>query len=250
MLPIIFCAVQPEDRKVLLASLDEMAQNGKEKVSVETVTDSPEDAARELDEYEKISAFTIGIGTQKREDSISGAQLGRKVFQKNRNHYLIYVLQKPSLLEKAAAILPHPFSILIHPLKPELTKQVSRRLLEDYGQISGGWESEDGIVIKDGGSCQILRKSSFLYAESSEKKTKITMREQYITTSMTMNELEEKLGHGFFRCHRSFIVSEEQIEKISFSELEIRLQTGERIPLSKRKATEAKEVLQRLREKA
>ena len=59
MLPIIFCAVQPEDRKVLLASLDEMAQNGKEKVSVETVTDSPEDAARELDEYEKISAFCI-----------------------------------------------------------------------------------------------------------------------------------------------------------------------------------------------
>ena len=44
-------------------------------------------------------------------------------------------------------------------------------------------------------------------------------------------------------------MNEEQIEKISFSELEIRLQTGERIPLSKRKATEAKKVLQRLEKK-
>ena len=246
MLPVIFCAVAPNDRKVLLSSFDEAARDGKGKVSVETVVDIPEEAVRILDEYSAISLFTIGIEASKRSDSVSGVQLGRRVCQKNRDHYLIYILQNAALLEKAAAILPHPFSILIQPLKKELTGHVAKRLLEDYRMISGEEEQEEGIVVKDGSNCQILRKSSFLYAESSEKKTKIVLREQFITTSMTMNELEEKLGDGFFRCHRAFIVNEEQIERVSFSELEIRLRTGERIPLSKRKATEAKKVLQRL----
>ena len=247
MLPVVFCAVQNSDRQAFLSQLNESAKKMDLKVSVEAIADVPDEGKEALDAIEKISVFTIGIGAKKETGTLSSAQLGRRIIQKNRDHYLIYCLDNSALLEKAAAILPHPYSILIRPLKQDLVKEVTMRLVQEYCQMTEGTDDENSFVLKDGGSCQILRKASCIYAESYDKRTNITLREQFISTAMSMNDLEAMLGDGFFRCHRSYLVNEKQIERISFSTLEIQLRTGERIPLSKRRITEAKGVLDRMR---
>lgn len=49
----------------------------------------------------------------------------------------------------------------------------------------------------------------------------------------TISGLEERLGDGFVRCHRSYLVSLKYIQKITRTDVE--MDTGDKIPLSRRK---------------
>ncbi len=76
------------------------------------------------------------------------------------------------------------------------------------------------------------------YVETEKRNTCIHTRDGVYICSKVMTEMEELLGEGFYRCHRSFIVNLDAVKNINRANLE--LKNGEMILLSVRKRAECK----------
>ncbi len=88
------------------------------------------------------------------------------------------------------------------------------------------------LQLKSGSQAEILDSNSILYAEVYGHTTYIISAEGRNEYIVSLSELEEKLkGHGFFRCHKSYLVNLKMVKGIKSSEIEMK--NGDMVPLSK-----------------
>ena len=130
--------------------------------------------------------------------------------------------------------------------------------LEDgrFCQVEQDTESEEGeageveilkIPVKSGESTLLFDPRDIDYIESLNKCVYVSVRGTLFQTQKTMYELEEELKKaGFFRCHRSYLVNiqkVERLEKWTKNSYVLILDNGEKsqIPLSKGRIDELKE---------
>ena len=64
-----------------------------------------------------------------------------------------------------------------------------------------------------------LKKDQIIYAESDGKKVILHTGSDRVEIYASMYEVEEKLGEGFFRCHRGFIVNMNRIRSYTGKEI-------------------------------
>lgn len=76
-----------------------------------------------------------------------------------------------------------------------------------------------------------LRKSQIIYVENDGKKVILHTDSDVITIYASMVKMEEKLGTGFYRSHRGFLVNMDHIA--SYNSNEIKMDNGERVFLAR-----------------
>lgn len=121
-----------------------------------------------------------------------------------------------------------PSSLIIRPLGPA---EVDRVACEMLRSLCGN--SEGCFAIERRGERQQIPWEQIYYFESREKKIYIRLRGEEIGFSGTLENLEEALPDNFQRCHRSFIVNMEKVDKVRFAENLILLWDGLTVPLSR-----------------
>lgn len=105
---------------------------------------------------------------------------------------------------------------------------------------SGSTASKHILSIKSGTIIHRIPIDSILYLEADGNYIKVVTENEKIMTLSNMTEMLKLLGEGFFKCHRSFIVAEDKINKVEIFQLGI----GEKnIPIG---ASFRREVVERL----
>lgn len=121
-----------------------------------------------------------------------------------------------------------PSSLILRPLGPA---EVDRAACEILRAICG---SKAGcFVIERKGERQQIPWDQIYYFESREKKIYVRLRGAEIGFSGTLEGLTENLPAHFRRCHRSFIVNAEKIDKVYLSKGLILLWDSISVPLSR-----------------
>ena len=87
-----------------------------------------------------------------------------------------------------------------------------------------GEEQPEPLVIKTRHDTYTIAQADILYIESQVKKQVLHTVKGDITCYGKLNELQEKLGNGFYRCHRSSLVNMAYIN--GYTADEIRLTDG------------------------
>lgn len=106
------------------------------------------------------------------------------------------------------------------------------------------------LLVEDGGRMVVLDAALLLYAAKEDKSTRLRMADgSDHFTRQTLQELEERLGRGFFRPHRSYLVHLDYIKEIEpwFNgayNLVLKHAEGERIPVSRAAAKEMLRLLE------
>lgn len=123
-----------------------------------------------------------------------------------------------------------PTSLILHPLTPAEADRTACEILR--------WAcADDGtaqcFVIARRGEQEKIPWEHIYYFESRGKKLYARLRGEEIGFLGTLETLEQTLPENFLRCHRSFIVSVEKIQKVSFSENTILLWDGMSVPVSR-----------------
>ncbi|WP_125588215.1 LytTR family transcriptional regulator DNA-binding domain-containing protein [Companilactobacillus jidongensis] len=105
-------------------------------------------------------------------------------------------------------------------------------------------------------ACKMADKTIFFspdeidFIESINSVSNIRIGDEYYPSSLTMNDLEEKLAHfGFYRCHRSYLVNLQRIsELISYSRnsytLILKGSNKEKLPLSRTKMEDLRKLIE------
>jgi ABC-2 type transport system ATP-binding protein len=98
------------------------------------------------------------------------------------------------------------------------------------------------IAARKGDRVLLFRPEEIRYAYAQEKAVYIQTPEGECAVSFTLTDLEERLGeHGFFRCHRAYLVNVGWVKEIASwtrDSYSLILKDGKDVPLSKHRAHE------------
>lgn len=161
---------------------------------------------------------------------INGIQVAEKIRQKDQKVIIIFLT---SLVQYALdGYKVHAANYLIKPI----TKNRLKMELDHW--ISKLVQSEDPYITvhNDNGNYKILLKS-ISYIETYNRNLMIHTDQGNIVCYWKLKEMENKIGkYGFVRNHSSFIVNLFYVSNIE--KMDIKLITGERIPIGKSKKKE------------
>lgn len=104
------------------------------------------------------------------------------------------------------------------------------------------WKEKKLVITVKGGQI-VLEQKDIEYMERNKRKTYIWMlnEEKTVTTSLKISELDEYLNHPLFiRCHNSYIVNRNCVEKFYRDRFE--LKGGKSVPISRKYYKEIKEM--------
>ncbi len=121
-------------------------------------------------------------------------------------------------------------------LKP-VDKKKFFKALDDFAKVTN---KNEAILIKIGGSTEIIRLNLLIYAEGDGKGCVIHIKDnQPLRYRATLTELEKQLPDDrFFRCHRSFCINMKYVK--NYSAHEISLTDGTVIPMGRNKLNDFK----------
>jgi len=166
---------------------------------------------------------------------LDGIETAKKIRIIDSNVVIIFITSQ--IKHALAGYNVNAANYLIKPLnymrfKLEMDKAVLRTVNTKHGYIS---------VKNDNGFFKIYH-TSLRYIETYQRNTMIHTGKENIISYKKMQEHEKDLeGYPFVRCHASYIVNLEYIDKVL--DYEIALVTGELIPISKQKKKELMQCL-------
>lgn len=121
--------------------------------------------------------------------------------------------------------------IILFTVEKRKFDKIVKRILEQ-GDESG----HIPLIVKTGNSYHSIPLENILYAENNGRKIVLHTDGEILEFYGKMNDLEEELGAGFFRCHRGYLVSMAYVS--GYDSGNIYLKNGDQIYLAKRKFAE------------
>ncbi len=124
-------------------------------------------------------------------------------------------------------------SLLIRPVTASRLKSCMQELVEKLVERAGASEEEDRFVVETKEGKTFVPLDQVYYFEAREKKIYLRMKNQEIAFYETIENLDQRLPDQFIRCHRSFIINKDRIERVLLSKNVVYLQQDMEIPLSR-----------------
>ena len=153
-------------------------------------------------------------------DSVSGMDLARHIREQEENRkrsIIIFVTGYREYMEEAFDV--NAFHYLLKPIDEEKFSEVFGRA---WKETSVSYEQEKKyIMVKSLGTRQKLLLKSIYYIESGNKKAIIHTTGGTLAIYGKMEELENRLGSTFYRCHRCYLVNMEKIAAYSADNIQV-----------------------------
>lgn len=122
--------------------------------------------------------------------------------------------------------------LILRPFTEGLMREKLRDMILAYTERTQGTEEAAFILSVKDGKTRIPYQQIY-YMEARDKRIYLRLRDKELPFYGTIEELERQLPSNFMRCHRSFLVNRDYIEKIQLSRNEIGLSHGISVPLSR-----------------
>ena len=167
-------------------------------------------------------------------DGMGGIEAARNLRRQNEDAVLVFITGIKEYVFEAFDV--SAFHYLLKPFEERKFLEVSGRAVEEVRKRRR--QKERHIFIRTKNRGYTLRLNRILYIESRGKKVEIHTldKETAIESYVTMNELEEQLGDGFYRCHRGYLVNMAHI--VGYDTDSIFLSGGEKVCLTRKKHKE------------
>lgn len=123
-------------------------------------------------------------------------------------------------------------SLLLHPISESNANAVLTDFFKHFFK-RGGQKTDGSFEVNSREGKTYISYSKILYFEAREKKIFVVTDSREIGFYSTIDEIEKSLDGRFQRCHRSFIVNKERIDRLSISQGIIQLDEGAMVPLSR-----------------
>lgn len=156
--------------------------------------------------------------------AMDGMTLAKELRKIDPSLQIIFITAYPDFAVEGYEV--EALHYLMKPVGPEKLKATLDRAFQRINQPRPSlW------VRTPMGQVRILLEALY-YAEAVGHDVMLHMQEGVIVARMSINELEEQLQEGFFRCQRSFIVNLRYVRRIDRSA--ILLDNGQEVPLSRK----------------
>ncbi|MDE7340214.1 MAG: LytTR family DNA-binding domain-containing protein [Lachnospiraceae bacterium] len=159
---------------------------------------------------------------------------GMETARKLRERYQVLLIFVTGVKEQVfQAFDVGAFHYLLKPVEKEKLLSVMERA---FAEVEKAGAKPKYMLVKVPGGHRRINAADILYAESDGRKVILHMKQENLEFYEKMEELEQRLGEGFYRCHRGYLVSLSEIR--GYDKANIRMSNGETVYLAKRKYSE------------
>lgn len=159
---------------------------------------------------------------------------GMETARKLREQYQVLLIFVTGVKEQVfQAFDVGAFHYLLKPVEKEKLLSVMTRAI---AEVEKAGAKPKHMLIKVPGGYRRVNTTDILYAESDGRKVILHMKQENLEFYEKMEELEQRLGEDFYRCHRGYLVSLSEIR--GYDKANIRMSNGETVYLAKRKYSE------------
>lgn len=160
---------------------------------------------------------------------MNGVELARNIRQDNNTIQIVFVTGYPDFMAEG-----YDVSALHYLMKP-VQKD---KLYEVLDKAAAHLQSAPRTILfpKAGGAVRI-KADDIIYAEVLSHTTVLHLVNGKEEFQMRISDMEKLLGDGFFKCHRSYIVSMKYVRRVTRTAMV--LEDGREIPLSRNVYDEA-----------
>ena len=159
---------------------------------------------------------------------------GMETARKLRERYHVLLIFVTGVKEQVfQAFDVGAFHYLLKPVEKEKLLSVMERA---FAEVEKAGAKPKYMLVKVPGGHRRINAADILYAESDGRKVILHMKQENLEFYEKMEELEQRLGEGFYRCHRGYLVSLSEVR--GYDKANIRMSNGETVYLAKRKYSE------------
>lgn len=126
-----------------------------------------------------------------------------------------------------------PSALILKPFDSEEVSHILSDAIEVFSERYQKNQEDNAFLIETREGKIHIPYDQIKYIEAREKKLYIRRGMEEYGFYQTLEQMEKQLPGNFKRCHRSYIVNMDKVEKIRFSEGIIELSSGEEVFLSK-----------------
>ena len=179
----------------------------------------------------QVIVMDIDMGTR-----MDGIEAARIIYKQGAGYcslpLIIFVTGYPERMKEAFSV--HAFHFVEKPIRKKEFEAVLREASIAVGNIMiNAADSKNDIAIKYGKETTSVSRTGIKYAESKGRVQVLHTVDGSRLYSGTMSELQELLGEGFYRIHRSFIVNMDFVKH--YDRTDVRLLDGTSLMMSKYK---------------
>lgn len=183
------------------------------------------------------TVYMLDIELQERNN---GIDLRRQLHEVDPDGYIVYV----SAYERYAleCCQSHAFDFLLKPWTAAQLRACIRAIVEDMANCKG---EEPRIIINIGSRTLRLKQSNIVYLSKEHNNVTIHLLSgDTIQQRTSFDSLFRQLqAEDFLRCHKCYVVRRSAVRMYNWAEDELTVCTGEKLPISRRRAAAIKAAL-------
>ena len=174
----------------------------------------------EIKEYSGAEAFLFDYAEEKdfdillldiEMDGMDGVTLAKELRQANEALHIVFITGYPDYIAEGYDVAALHY--LMKPVKKEKLAEVLDRAVQMSKKILPSL-----LVTTDRETLRILLDDIYYVEAQGHYMSVHTAKEEY-RLRMTVSEMAEKLGEGFYRCSRSYVVGLRHVSRITKSEV-------------------------------
>lgn len=146
---------------------------------------------------------------------MNGIELAEKLQRVKPDLYIVFITAHKEYSIEAFHL--YAYDYILKPIDRERVKTTVRRIqqvIQASEKILASHPQTSRIIINLGNERVFLNFEDIYYLEKHGRHTIIHCVNGKFKTRETLQDLEQRLGTGFFRSHKSYIINMEQIERV------------------------------------
>ncbi len=166
---------------------------------------------------------------------IDGIETARKLRRRKFKGVLIFITVLKEMVFQSFEVQPYDY--LVKPIEEQYFKKMMERLLASMKNAS-----EENLLIQKGYESRIISIEDIVFCEIIDRKIYLNLASaEVIDYYDRIENLEKKLNHGFFRCHRSYLIHLKYLK--SYKNRTAYMENGREIPVSRLRSKEFSNVI-------
>ena len=215
---IAICDDSDADRQYVLNMVDRWAASAGHVIHTDTFTSAENFLFHYADESDyDILLLDIEMG------AMDGVTMAKRVRQDNEAIQIVFITGFADYISEGYEV-----SALHYLMKPVMRDKLFAVLNRAVAAVK---KTDKALLLPVGGEMIRLPVGRVQYVEAFSHTVAIVTDTETIQVKMPISEMENLLGNGFVRCHRSYLVGLKHISRLSRTE--VILDNGNTLPLSR-----------------
>lgn len=229
MLKFIICDDEQRHNTHIKRQLEKIISNHNLNAKVAFCSNNPHDILKYSQQHrdEKGNVYILDIDFKEKMD---GVELAKKIRENEMGAYVIFISahQEYSLV----CYKIKTFDFLLKPVNYDILEQCILRLVKDFYYSEN--KTERTIAIKSGSEIHNLNVDDIYYCEKYGKILVVHTTKGTLRSYETLESIQEKLAkHGFFRCHKSFLINLKHVSHIERRKNLVYMANGDKCLISR-----------------